>query len=112
MSRAGPSSRAKAIDWGWADEEPPEDVYAEFLTRTVATGGMMFMTFTPLKGRSSVVIRFLDEPSEDRGFVAMTIEDALHIPEAERAKIIAASCRTSARPARAACRCWAPAAFS
>jgi phage terminase large subunit-like protein len=81
--------QGESIDWGWADEEPPEDVYAEFLTRTVATGGMMFMTFTPLKGRSSVVIRFLDEPSPDRGFVAMTIEDALHIPAAERAKIIA-----------------------
>jgi len=81
--------QGESIDWGWADEEPPEDVYAEFLTRTVATGGMMFMTFTPLKGRSSVVIRFLDEPSEDRGFVAMTIEDALHIPPEERAKIIA-----------------------
>jgi hypothetical protein len=51
---------------------------------------MMFMTFTPLKGRSSVVIRFLDEPSEDRGVIAMTIEDALHIPPEERQKIIAA----------------------
>jgi len=55
--------QGESIDWGWADEETPEDVYAEFLTRTVATGGMLFMTFTPLKGRSSVVIRFLDEPS-------------------------------------------------
>lgn len=80
--------QGESIDWGWCDEEPPEDVYAEFLTRTVATGGMCFMTFTPLKGRSSVVIRFLEEPSPDRGFVAMTIEDALHIPVAERAKII------------------------
>jgi len=80
--------QGESIDWGWCDEEPPEDVYAEFLTRTVATGGMCFMTFTPLKGRSSVVIRFLDEPSPDRGYVAMTIEDALHIPVGERAKII------------------------
>jgi phage terminase large subunit-like protein len=81
--------QGESIDWGWADEEPPEDVYAEFLTRTVATGGMAFMTFTPLKGRSSVVLRFLDEPSPDRGVVTMTIEDALHIPPEERAKIIA-----------------------
>ncbi len=80
--------QGESIDWGWADEEPPEDVYAEFLTRTVATGGMMFMTFTPLKGRSSVVIRFLDEPSDHRGFVAMTIEDALHIPPEQRQAII------------------------
>lgn len=82
--------QGESIDWGWCDEEPPEDVYAEFLTRTVATGGMAFMTFTPLKGRSSVVLRFLDEPSPDRDVVTMTIEDALHIPPDQRARIIAA----------------------
>lgn len=82
--------QGESIDWGWADEEPPEDVYAEFLTRTVATGGMMFVTFTPLKGRSSVVIRFLDEENEARGVTSMSIDDALHIPPEERAKIIAA----------------------
>jgi phage terminase large subunit-like protein len=82
--------QGESIDWGWADEEPPEDVYAEFLTRTVATGGMTFMTFTPLKGRSSVVMRFLDEPSADRGVVTMTIDDALHISPDERARVIAA----------------------
>lgn len=82
--------QGESIDWGWADEEPPEDVYAELLTRTVATGGMCFMTFTPLKGRSSVVLRFLDEPDENRGVTSMTIDDALHIPPEERAKIISA----------------------
>jgi phage terminase large subunit-like protein len=80
--------QGESIDWGWADEEPPEDVYSEFLTRTVATGGMTFVTFTPLKGRSSVVIRFLDEPSDARGVTTMTIDDALHISPEERAKII------------------------
>jgi phage terminase large subunit-like protein len=82
--------QGETLDWVWFDEEPPEDVYSEGLTRTVATGGMAYMTFTPLKGRSSVVIRFLDEASDDRGVVTMTIDDALHIPVAERAKIIAA----------------------
>lgn len=82
--------QGESIDWGWADEEPPEDVYAELLTRTVATGGMVWLTFTPLKGRSSVVLRFLDEPSPDRSVTTMTIEDALHIAPEERAKIIAA----------------------
>jgi phage terminase large subunit-like protein len=82
--------QGESIDWGWADEEPPEDVYAELLTRTVATGGMCYMTFTPLKGRSSVVLRFLDEPDENRGVTSMTIDDALHIPPEERAKIISA----------------------
>ena len=81
--------QGESIDWGWADEEPPPDVYSEFLTRTVATGGMLFMTFTPLKGPTAVVLRFLDEPSPDRAYVSMTIEDALHISPEERTKIIA-----------------------
>jgi phage terminase large subunit-like protein len=81
--------QGESLDWLWCDEEPPEDVYAEGLTRTVATGGMAYMTFTPLKGRSSVVLRFLDEPSPDRGVVSMTIDDAKHIPPEERARIIA-----------------------
>lgn len=85
-----PKFQGESIDWGWADEEPPEDVYAELLTRTVATGGMTFVTFTPLKGRSSVVIRFIDEPDDSRSVTTMTIDDALHIAPEERAKIIAA----------------------
>jgi len=35
------------------------------------------------------VIRFLDEPSPDRGYTPMTIDDALHIPPEERARVIA-----------------------
>jgi len=82
--------QGESIDWGWADEEPPEDVYAELLTRTVATGGMVWVTFTPLKGRSAVVLRFLDEPDDNRAVVTMTIDDALHIPAEQRASIISA----------------------
>lgn len=81
--------QGESIDWGWADEESPEDVYAELLARTIATAGMVYSTFTPLKGRTSIVNRFLDEPSPDRETVTMTIEDALHIAPEERAKIIA-----------------------
>ncbi len=76
------------VDFGWLDEEPPEDIYLEMLTRTNATKGIICMTFTPLKGMSTVVRRFLSEPSPDRCDVNMTIEDALHIPESERNKII------------------------
>ncbi len=47
------------------------------------------MTFTPLKGRSSVVMRFLEEQSPDRGTVMMTIDDAEHIPQEEKDRIIA-----------------------
>lgn len=70
----------------WCDEEPPEDVYAEALARLIATNGIIYTTFTPLKGMSKVVDRLINGP----GDVNMTIEDAQHIPASERAKIIAA----------------------
>ncbi len=80
--------QADTIDFGWPDEEPPLDIYLEMLTRTNATKGILYMTFTPLKGMSDVVRRFLNEPSPDRNVISMTIEDALHIAPEERQRII------------------------
>jgi phage terminase large subunit-like protein len=78
------------VDFVWFDEEPPEDIYDEGLARTIATGGMAAMSFTPLQGMSSVVLRFLGtDCTPDRADVNMTIEDAEHISPEERAKIIA-----------------------
>lgn len=81
--------QGETLDFAWLDEEPPEDVYNETLTRVTATRGMVFCTFTPLKGMSGVVMRYLNEESDDRFAITMVIEDALHIPADERAKIIA-----------------------
>ncbi|WP_115419937.1 terminase large subunit [Ensifer sp. M14] len=81
--------QANTVDYVWFDEEPPEDVYFEGITRTNATGGSVAVTFTPLKGMSSVVSRYLLEPSDDRTVVTMTIDDAEHYTPQERAKIIA-----------------------
>lgn len=77
--------QGETLDWGWPDEEPDEEIYAEFLTR-LAEGGVMFMTFTPLKGRSKVVLRFLDEPSPDRAVVNATLDEAEHFSPAEKAR--------------------------
>ncbi len=78
------------VDFVWFDEEPPEDIYDEGLARTIATGGMAALSFTPLQGMSTVVLRFLgDERTADRSDTNMTIEDAEHISPAERARIIA-----------------------
>lgn len=76
------------IDVVWFDEEPPPDIYDEGLARTIATGGMAFLTFTPLLGMSDVVMRFLSTPGSDRHDTNMTIEDAEHIPPEERQRII------------------------
>jgi phage terminase large subunit-like protein len=76
------------LDAIWFDEEPPLDLYAEGLTRIGERDGISWMTFTPLMGRSGVVLRFIDEPSPTRIVIGMTIEDAEHISESQRAKII------------------------
>lgn len=81
--------QGETLDLVAFDEEPPEDIYIEGLTRTNATGGRVWLTFTPLLGMSEVVRRFLYELSTDRLDINMTIEDALHYTEAERATIIA-----------------------
>ncbi|MBM3091602.1 DNA packaging protein [Ensifer sp. T173] len=85
--------QANTVDFVWFDEEPPEDVYLEGITRTNATGGSVAVTFTPLKGMSTVVARFImpgeDEGAKYRTVITMTIDDAEHYSPEERARIIA-----------------------
>ena len=58
--------QGETLDFVWFDEEPPFSIYMEGLTRTNATGGMVYLTFTPLKGMSDVVHSFLfGEESQD-----------------------------------------------
>ncbi|WEX76171.1 terminase family protein [Sinorhizobium numidicum] len=80
--------QANTVDYVWFDEEPPEDVYFEGITRTNATRGSVAVTFTPLKGLSAVVARYLMEKSPDREVITMTIEDAEHYTPEERQRII------------------------
>jgi len=81
--------QANTVDYVWFDEEPPEDVYFEGITRTNATRGLIRLTFTPLKGMSSVVVRYLLEDSPDRAVITMTIDDAEHYTPEDRARIVA-----------------------
>ncbi len=81
--------QGETLDLVWFDEEPPQDIYFEGLTRTNATGGMAYMTFTPLLGMSEVVRRFLLEKPPGTGIVTMTIDDAEHYTPEQRAAIIA-----------------------
>jgi phage terminase large subunit-like protein len=51
----------------WMDEEPPMEIYAEALIRTMTTNGLVMSTFTPLRGMSGVIKSFMDaqkKPSE------------------------------------------------
>ena len=81
--------QGESLDFVWFDEEPPEEIYTEGLTRTNATKGIVYCTFTPLLGMSDVVMRFWQHRDhQDRGMVLMDIEDAKHFTPEERKRII------------------------
>jgi phage terminase large subunit-like protein len=49
----------------WVDEECPIDVYLECLTRLLTTQGIIYLTFTPLLGKTDLVLRFLPSATMD-----------------------------------------------
>ena len=77
------------IDFIWFDEEPDAAIFSEGLTRTNTTRGPSILTFTPLKGISQVVKRYLREPSPDRHVTTMTLWDAAHYSDEDRDRILA-----------------------
>lgn len=81
--------QADTVDLVWMDEEPPQPIYSEALTRTNATNGIVFVTFTPLLGMSEVVKRFLLEKPKGTTIVNMTIDDVEHYTPEQRAAIVA-----------------------
>lgn len=50
-----------ALEWAWLDEECPQEIYNEILIRTMTTNGLVYNTFTPLKGLTPQVVRFLEQ---------------------------------------------------
>ncbi len=72
----------------WFDEEPPEDVYSEGLTRTNVGLMPVYVTFTPLMGVTEVVKRFIIDKVPGTHITSMTIHDVEHYSEEQRAAII------------------------
>lgn len=81
--------QAETLDFVWLDEEPDDDIYMEGLTRTNATNGIVYMTFTPLKGMTTTVKRFLIDKPAGTNVTNMTIHDAEHYTPEQRDAIIA-----------------------
>ncbi len=93
--------QGETLNFLWLDEEAPEDIYDEGLTRLTATSGIMWTTFTPLQGMSEVVRRFYPKPNTaQRGIVQMSISDVDHISPEQRETIVA-SYKPHEREARA-----------
>jgi len=83
--------QATARDVIWLDEEAPLAVYTEALTSTMTTGGVVYMTFTPLKGMSETIL-FLEEQVRD-GKVSLctaTWDDVPHLSDSDKKEMLSA----------------------
>lgn len=78
--------QGESLDYAWMDEEPPADIYSEILTRMTASGGMVFMTYTALKGKTLLTEKFMEEKLPTRKVVYMDWDEAKHLsPEQKKA---------------------------
>ncbi len=79
------------VDVIWLDEEPPADIYSECLTRTMTTGGMVMLTFTPLSGMSEVVLSYIEDKGEGKtkALIQAGWDDVPHLTEKDKAELTA-----------------------
>lgn len=79
--------QSELVDWIWIDERCSEEIYSELLARTTATDGILFLSYTPLKGGGELTYRFLNEYSGDRSDTRIEANDARHISPERRAQL-------------------------
>lgn len=69
------------IDLGWMDEEPPEDIWAQYVRATLATHGKLMLTFTPENGITKVVNHFMNDIQPGEALMQASWEDAGHFDD-------------------------------
>lgn len=78
----------RSIHWIWLDEQPPDNIYTQCLTRTVATGGKILMTFTPESGITKTVHQFFNERGPGQDLIQATWDDAPHLDKATKDQLL------------------------
>jgi phage terminase large subunit-like protein len=83
------------VDWYHIDEEPRDkSIYPQVLTRTIngdkGKGGRGILTFTPENGRTELVVQFMDTPGTSDYLQRATWNDAPHLGEATKARLLSA----------------------
>ena len=76
---------------GWLDEEPPQDIWSQFLRAGLAQkNATLFITMTPESGMTQVVTQFMNSLADGQALINMTWDDALHFSEEDKiAKLMA-----------------------
>ena len=79
--------QTESVDVIWIDERCSLEIYSELLARTSAVNGLLFLSYTRLRGGGELTYRFLNEYSADRADVRLDIEDAKHISQERREQL-------------------------
>ena len=80
----------ESVDVIWLDEEPPQGIYSQALTRTADKGGIVFMTFTPEQGMTETVAQFINNIKDGQALIQATWDDAPHMTDTVRKQILQA----------------------
>jgi phage terminase large subunit-like protein len=80
----------ESLDVIWLDEEPPQSIYSQALTRTADKGGIVYMTFTPEQGMTETVAQFVNNLKTGQELIQATWDDAPHMTKDIRNQILSA----------------------
>ena len=78
----------RPMDFIWLDEQPDSGIYTQCITRTVATGGIVMMTFTPEDGMTPTVHQFLHNIQQGQKLIRATWDDAPHLNEERKKQLL------------------------
>ena len=78
----------KSIHEIWLDEQPPDGLFTQCITRTADTAGHVTMTFTPEDGMTPVVHQFVNDLKPGQALVSATWEDAPHLTDEVKAQLL------------------------
>jgi phage terminase large subunit-like protein len=73
----------------WLDEQPPDGLFTQCITRTANTGGHVLMTFTPEDGMTPVVYQFLKDRKPGQDLLQATWDDAPHLTKEVKDQLLA-----------------------
>lgn len=78
----------KSVHEIWLDEQPPDGLFGQCITRTATTGGNVTMTFTPEDGVTQVVHQFTKNRKPGQNLIGATWEDAPHLTDKVKEQLL------------------------
>ena len=82
-----PKWQGAALDGCWLDEEAPQDIFSEAMTRLLDKKGLMMVTFTPLYGQTELVRHFLQSTVPGIYVKNVTWDQAPHLGAEDKERL-------------------------